>query len=190
MEPERFGRLAPVVGGGRSRGVPQGLLASAEDFRAKHAPLVASVPVTHWVHRAAAQDDDIILTASASEVGSRPGGAYANSAAARAVADHEAGSSTQGAAASPQRRRTAAPGPAQAPATRPALARATKPRPAVAALEASPAPALVILPVLVPAAEAVPVEVAGPVQAQATPMVLVLAINPAVVGNRSRLSAE
>src|SRR5215211_3425561 len=61
------------------------------------AALVASGPGTHWVQGAAAQDDEIILTAAASEVGARPGGAYANGAAARAAADSEAGSSTQGA---------------------------------------------------------------------------------------------
>src|SRR5829696_10287830 len=61
------------------------------------AALAASVPGTLGVQLAAAQDDEIILTASASEVGARPGGAYANGAAARAAADSEAGSSTQGA---------------------------------------------------------------------------------------------
>src|SRR5829696_1685608 len=61
------------------------------------AALAASVPGTSWVQRAAAQDDEIILTAAASEVGARPRGAYANGAAARAAADSEAGSSTQGA---------------------------------------------------------------------------------------------
>jgi hypothetical protein len=61
------------------------------------AAFAASVPGTLWVQPAAAQDDEIILTAAASEVGARPGGAYANGAAARAVADSEAGSSTQGA---------------------------------------------------------------------------------------------
>jgi hypothetical protein len=61
------------------------------------AALAVSVPGTSWVQRAEAQDDEIILTAAASEVGARPGGAYANGAAARAVADSEAGSSTQGA---------------------------------------------------------------------------------------------
>jgi hypothetical protein len=61
------------------------------------AALAASVPGTPWIQLAAAQDDEIILTAAASEVGARPGGAYANGAAARAAADSEAGSSTQGA---------------------------------------------------------------------------------------------
>lgn len=61
------------------------------------AALAASVPGTHVVQRAAAQSDEIILTASASEVGARPGSAYANGFAARAAADHEFGSSTQGA---------------------------------------------------------------------------------------------
>jgi hypothetical protein len=60
------------------------------------AALAVSVPGTPWVQRAAAQDDEIILTAAASEIGARPGGAYANGAAARAAADSEAGSSTQG----------------------------------------------------------------------------------------------
>src|SRR5215207_8241977 len=59
------------------------------------AALAASVPGTPWVQLAAAQDDEIILTAAASEVGARPGGAYANGAAARAAADSEAGASTQ-----------------------------------------------------------------------------------------------
>jgi hypothetical protein len=62
------------------------------------AALAASVPGAPWVQLAAAQDDEIILTAAASEVGARPGGAYANGAAARAVADYEGGVSTQGAA--------------------------------------------------------------------------------------------
>src|SRR5688572_22839924 len=62
------------------------------------AALAASVPGSPWVQRAAAQDDEIILTASASEVGARPGGAYANGAAARAAADSAAGASTEGAA--------------------------------------------------------------------------------------------
>ncbi len=61
------------------------------------AALVTSVPGANWVQLAAAQDDEIILTASAAEVGARPGGAYANGAAARAVADSEGGVSTQGA---------------------------------------------------------------------------------------------
>jgi hypothetical protein len=61
------------------------------------AAFAAAVPGSEWMQVAAAQEDEIILTASASEVGARPGGAYANGAAARAVADHEAGSSTQGA---------------------------------------------------------------------------------------------
>src|SRR5215211_1215321 len=60
------------------------------------AALAASVPGTPWVQRAAAQEDEIILTAAASEVGARPRGAYANGAAARAAADSEAGASTQG----------------------------------------------------------------------------------------------
>src|SRR5829696_9672491 len=61
------------------------------------AAFAAAVPGSEWMRVAAAQEDEIILTAAASEVGARPGGAYANGAAARAVADHEAGSSTQGA---------------------------------------------------------------------------------------------
>src|ERR671918_1177544 len=61
------------------------------------AALAAAVPGSEWVRVAAAQDDEIILTAAASEVGARPGGAYANGAAARAVADAEAGASTLGA---------------------------------------------------------------------------------------------
>jgi hypothetical protein len=62
------------------------------------AALAASIPGAQWIQIAAAQDDEIILTAAASEVGARPGGAYANGAAARAVADYEGGVSTQGAA--------------------------------------------------------------------------------------------
>jgi hypothetical protein len=46
---------------------------------------------------AAAQDDEIILTATAAEVGARPGSAYANGYAARAAADQDAGATTQGA---------------------------------------------------------------------------------------------
>ena len=61
------------------------------------AALAATLPGTPWVQLAAAQDDEIILTAAASEVGARPSGAYANGAAARAAADSEAGASTQAA---------------------------------------------------------------------------------------------
>src|SRR5215212_6873311 len=61
------------------------------------AAFAAAVPGSEWVRSAAAHDDEIILTASASEVGARPGDAYANGAAARAVASSEGGSSTQGA---------------------------------------------------------------------------------------------
>ena len=42
-------------------------------------------------HVAAAQDDEIILTAAASEIGARPGSAYARSAAASIKADQTAG---------------------------------------------------------------------------------------------------
>src|SRR5215217_12600 len=61
------------------------------------AAFAAAVPGSEWVRSAAAQDDEIILTASASEVGARPGGAYANGAAARALADQEGGVYTEGA---------------------------------------------------------------------------------------------
>src|SRR5215212_12160930 len=61
------------------------------------AAFAAAVPGSEWVRSAAAQDDEIILTASASEVGARPGDAYANGAAASAVASSASGSSTQGA---------------------------------------------------------------------------------------------
>src|SRR5215203_3410579 len=60
------------------------------------AALAASVPGTLGVQLAAAQDDEIILTASASEVGARPGGAYANAADARAVADSGSASTEAG----------------------------------------------------------------------------------------------
>jgi len=43
---------------------------------------------------AAAQDDEIVLTAAASEVGARPGSAYAQGFAALAAADHDAGAIT------------------------------------------------------------------------------------------------
>ena len=74
------------------------------------AALAASVPGTHWVQLAAAQDDEIILTAAASEIGARPGDAYANGAAARAVASSGGGASTQGAGrhCGPEHRRVAA----------------------------------------------------------------------------------
>ena len=45
---------------------------------------------------AAAQDDEIILTAAASQVGARPGSAFAQGAAAFAAADQDAGAITQG----------------------------------------------------------------------------------------------
>ena len=111
------------------------------------AALAASVPGTHWVQLAAAQDDEIILTAAASEVGARPGGAYANGAAARAVADSEAGSSTQGAGSIAARRR---PGLAPAPVTLTALDQATKMGWAVAAPEAALALARATLLALAP----------------------------------------
>jgi hypothetical protein len=52
---------------------------------------------TRLTQDAAAQDDEIILTAAASEVGARPGSAYANGYAARAAADQDAGAMTEGA---------------------------------------------------------------------------------------------
>src|SRR5215216_3183219 len=60
------------------------------------AAFAAAVPGSEWVRSAAAQDDEIILTASASEVGARPGDAYANGAAARAVADSGSASTEAG----------------------------------------------------------------------------------------------
>src|SRR5215203_3408961 len=79
------------------------------------AALAASVPGTLGVQLAAAQDDEIILTASASEVGARPGGAYANGADARAVADSgsastEAGGGGAGSGAGPGDSTGAGPG--------------------------------------------------------------------------------
>jgi hypothetical protein len=50
-----------------------------------------------FVDVAAAQDDEIVLTAAASEVGARPGSAYATGYAALAAADQDAGATTAGA---------------------------------------------------------------------------------------------
>ena len=50
---------------------------------------------------AAAQDEEIILTAAASEVGARPGSAYAQGAAALATADQDAGATTVAATSAP-----------------------------------------------------------------------------------------
>ena len=50
---------------------------------------------------AGAQDDEIILTASASEVGARPGSAYARGYAAYAAGDQDAGATTQAATSPP-----------------------------------------------------------------------------------------
>ncbi len=49
------------------------------------AAALTSIPGTRWTNIAAAQDD-VILTAAASEVGASPGAAYARSAAAEAAA--------------------------------------------------------------------------------------------------------
>ena len=57
------------------------------------AALATSLSATRGAQLAAAQDE-IILTAEASEVGARPGAAYANGAAAAAAADSEAGATT------------------------------------------------------------------------------------------------
>ena len=46
-------------------------------------------------HVAGAQDDEIILTAAASEVGAKPGSAYARGYAAYAAGDQDAGATTQ-----------------------------------------------------------------------------------------------
>lgn len=61
------------------------------------AALATTVPGFQWVQLAAAQDDEIILTAAASEVGAKPGSAYATGAAANAAADHEFGALTEAA---------------------------------------------------------------------------------------------
>ena len=50
---------------------------------------------------ATAQDDEIILTAAASEVGARPGSAYARGYAAYAAGDQDAGATTQAATSPP-----------------------------------------------------------------------------------------
>ena len=94
--------------------------------------------------------DEIILTASASEVGARPGGAYAIGAAARAVADHEAGSSTQVLAAFLRHRRLTIPGLALALKTLLLLVRAASAK-ATPVEVINPALVLVINPVLIPA---------------------------------------
>jgi hypothetical protein len=89
-------------------------------------------------------------------------------------------------------RQAAAPGLAPDPATHPVPDPATKLALAGAAVVAALAQVLAILPaqVLVVAAEAAPVEVVGPAQAQATLTDPVPAINPAVVGTRSRFRDE
>jgi hypothetical protein len=53
------------------------------------------VASTRLAQVAAAQDDEIILTAAASEVGARPGSAYARGYAAYAAGDQDAGATTQ-----------------------------------------------------------------------------------------------
>jgi hypothetical protein len=50
---------------------------------------------------AGAQDDEIILTAAASEVGARPGSAYARGYAAYAAGDQDAGATVQAATSPP-----------------------------------------------------------------------------------------
>jgi hypothetical protein len=50
---------------------------------------------------AGAQDNEIILTAAASEVGARPGSAYARGYAAYAAGDQDAGATTQAATSPP-----------------------------------------------------------------------------------------
>ena len=52
-------------------------------------------------HVAGAQDNEIILTAAASEVGARPGSAYARGYAAYAAGDQDAGATTQAATSPP-----------------------------------------------------------------------------------------
>jgi hypothetical protein len=55
---------------------------------------LGAVASAHTVQRAAAQDE-IILTAAASEVGAKPGSAYAQGAAAYAAGDQDTGATTQ-----------------------------------------------------------------------------------------------
>jgi hypothetical protein len=50
---------------------------------------------------AAAEDEEIVLTAAASEVGARPGSAYAQGYAALAAADEDAGAITEAATSAP-----------------------------------------------------------------------------------------
>jgi hypothetical protein len=50
---------------------------------------------TRLAQVAAAQDEEIILTAAASEVGAKPGSAYARGYAAYAAGDQDAGATTQ-----------------------------------------------------------------------------------------------
>jgi hypothetical protein len=52
-------------------------------------------------HVAGAQDNEIILTAAAAEVGARPGSAYARGYAAYAAGDQDAGATTQAATSPP-----------------------------------------------------------------------------------------
>ena len=114
---------------------------------------------------AAAQEDEIILTASASEVGARPGGAYANGAAARAVADHEAGSSTQGAGSVSPAPSADDPGSGAGPET------------------------LLLVPAA--SAKATPVEVINPALVLVINPALIPAINPAeMVGTSSRFRGK
>ncbi len=75
-------------------------------------------------HVAAAQDNEIILTAAASEVGARPGSAYARGYAAYAAADQDAGAITQAGTSPPPSVATSAssdgtPGAGGAPLTPP-----------------------------------------------------------------------
>ena len=60
--------------------------------------VVAGAQLAHVV---GAQDNEIILTATASEVGARPGSAYARGYAAYAAGDQDAGATTQAATSPP-----------------------------------------------------------------------------------------
>lgn len=56
---------------------------------------LSAIAVTRMAQVAAAEGEEIILTASASEVGARPGSSYARGNAALAAADQDAGAFTE-----------------------------------------------------------------------------------------------
>jgi hypothetical protein len=58
---------------------------------------LAGITGTRLAQGVAAQDNQIVLTAAASQIGARPGSAYALGNAAFAAADEDAGATTQGA---------------------------------------------------------------------------------------------